>query len=298
MLRRSDRSRIDEYGYCTLHDFRLNSLSAGEPFFERDVLAYYDGRLVTLCGFPLEDQEAVSYEVIRDLAVAWVADRGAEAIVYVGPGSVDLRKLGSFGLRVVSRLRATRLSGEVVIDCSESDASARLSRVYRRSVRLPFTIVHRRPGIIASEHFKLIETVYRRWPITPYLAELAFALPAILRLPRTHIIEARQSSRLCGFVVLHRAFVKSLTGVLIAADEAADGVSDFLYAAMVDYATSSGARGVNVGASPTHGQFVFKQKWGASSVPPYSYVRWARGPLSRRQHVTWGSRLVRLQATT
>lgn len=295
MLTRDQRRRIEIGGLCTLHDYWLNSLWAGEPYFEDGLLAYYDGRLVTLCGFPLRDEPIAADSVYRRVAREWVRDRGAEAIDFLGPKPVSFRHLGKEGLRSVTEEKPYHISGELLINCTTNSGTIFRRRVYRRSRAQNFDLTLRRGGIVSAEHFRLVEMFYRRRALTAYLAEIAFVLPAVLRSRRVQLIEARRDGRLCGLGVMHKPFDDIAVGLFMMGDHQATGVCDFLYAAMVEEARRLGAKSLNVGPSPSVGHFEFKVKWGGEQkVPPYYFVRWARGTLARRNHSSWGPRLIRL----
>lgn len=295
MLTRQQSRLIRERGVCTLHDYWVSSLVSGEPFYEDGVLAYYDGRVVELCGFPLRGGPAPGADVLRALSERWVG-RGADAVLYMGPDALQFRWLDELGYRRVERYGGDAISAELVIDCAERAGGIFSTRTYRRARAMGFASSVGRGGIVSAEHLRLVEGFYQLRQMSGYLAEIAFALPAVLRSPRVHLIDARHDGRLCGFVVLHKAFADLVVALFLAHDNRTPGVCDFLYAAMLDQASAMGASGVNIGPSPTRGHYGFKRKWGGEpAVPPYHLVRWARGQLAKRLYASWGPRLVRLR---
>jgi hypothetical protein len=295
MLTRKQISLLDEKGISTLHDFRINSLIAGEPFMQDGVLSYFDGRLVTVCGFPLRGEGVIEQNTLRNLSKYWITKRSAEGIIYIGSQSLDLRCLRASGLRRDERFKGQDFSAELVIKCNGSSEEISKHRFYRRACSRGFESTVKTGGILSAEHLKLIERFYSLREITCYLAEMAFALPAVLRSKRVSLIEARQNGRLCGFLALHECFKDMLVALFLYHDHQTPGVSDFLYGEMLRYARRFGAATVNVGPSPTRGHYNFKLKWGGeSAVPPYYLVGWMRGRLRLRSHKSWGPRLVRL----
>jgi len=295
MLTRKQISLLDEKGISTLHDFRILSLTAGEPYLEDGVLSYFDGRLVTACGFPLRGAALIEETSLRDLSKYWIKERSAEGIIHIGPQSLDLRCLRAFSLRRVEKFRGQNFSAELMIKCNGNSDEVFKHRFYRRSCSRGFKSTVKTGGILSAEHLKLIETFYSRREITCYLAEMAFAIPAVLRSRRVSLIEARQNGRLCGFLALHESFKDMLVALFLYHDHQTPGVSDFLYGEMLRYASRLGAASVNVGPSPTRGHYNFKLKWGGeSAVPPYYLLGWMRGRLRLRWHKAWGPRLVRL----
>ena len=296
MLRKRDCTLIHRKGICTTHDYWFNSLIVGEPHLQKEVITYYDGRVATICGFPLNGSTFNSADC-RDLAVEWVKERGAESVVFVGPRQVNLKALTGAGLRLVAEEQPFGPSAELVIDCTNEPSSVFSRRLYRRSRSLDFDLKVRDGGLVSAEHFRLIEMFYRERRLTAYLAEAAFAIPAVLRSQKVRLLEARREQKLCGFVAFHKPFHDIAIGLFMMTDSRVPGICDFLYSVMLEESQRAGALRLNVGPSPSVGHFNFKLKWGGVvAVPPYYYAQWGRGSLARRFHVSWGPRLVRLKA--
>lgn len=294
MLTRRDAERVRQRGFATLHDFWATSLVSGEPFLEDGLVSYFDGREATVCAFALRGEPTPTDETLRGAALKWAAERGAESLVIIGPRPFDSRRLGREGFRRVIKYHRGPMSSDLFIRCAGQDGAARL-RAYKRAGLSGFEARTRAGGIATAEHLALIERFYRQRQLSTYLAEYAFAVPAILRARRVRLVEAWRDGRLRGFVALHMPFADACVGLLLAHDDETEGVSDFLYARMLDCARRLGAHYVNVGPSPTVGHYEFKRKWGGEAfAPPYHLVQWARGHLARRQHSAWGPRLVRL----
>lgn len=295
MLNRDESRRIKREGLSTLHDYWFNSLFAGEPYFEDGLLAYYDGRIVTLCGFPLRGESPVDDSVYHRVACKWVRDRGAEAVIFLGPRPVSFRVLSKEGLRRVAEEPPHRIDGELLIDCASDSGSVFRRRVYRRARAQDFDLTLRKGGIVSAEHFQLVEMFYRERELTAYLAENAFVLPTVLRSRRVQLIEARKNGRLCGFAAMHKPFADTAVGLFMMSNHRVTGVCDFLYGVMLEQAIRLGASSLNVGPSPSLGHFNFKVKWGGKlAIPPHYFVLWARGNLARRCHTSWGPRLIKL----
>jgi hypothetical protein len=295
MLTRSESQRIRREGLSTTHDYWFNSLFAGEPFVQDGLIVYYDGRIVSLCAFPMRNTTKLDAVVCRQIAHRWVSERGAEGVIFVGPRSVDFAVLAKLGLRKTWEEKPRRISAELFIDCSDRERSAFNRRLFRRSRALGFEVCVRTGGIISAEHFRLVERFYAERQLTAYLAEVAFVLPAVLRSEKVRIIEARQAGYLHGFVAMHKPFCDTAIGLFMMCNQQVPGVSDFLYSVMLEQAYALGASYLNVGPSPSSGHFNFKLKWGGEpKVPPYYFVQWGRGHLSRRFHTSWGPRILRL----
>jgi hypothetical protein len=295
MLTSDQRQRIEKHGLSTLHDYWFNSLFAGEPYFQEEMLAYYDGRVVTLCGFRLRDAPAIDDATCCQLARYWVREHGAESVIFIGPHPVDFSVLAEEGFRRVVEERPERIAGELFIDCTNHPGSVFARRVYRRARAMEFELTLGNGGIVSADHYRLVEQFYQKRRMTGYLAEIAFALPTIFRSARIQLLEATKNGRLCGFIAMHKPFTDTAVGLFLASDRKVIGVCDFLYGCMLELAREWGATTLNLGPSPTRGHFNFKVKWGGKiGVPPYYFVQWSRGSLARRFHTSWGPRLVRL----
>jgi len=295
MLTRSESRQIEHDGFSTLHDYWLNSLFAGEPFLQDGVLVYYDGRIATICGFSLRNKQAIEPALCRRVAQEWVTNRGAENIIFIGPGRVDFCCLSKVGLRKVWEEHPRPISAELFIDCTEQADSIFQRRVYKRARSLAFELTIRRGGIVSAEHFHLIETFYAERRLTAFLAEVLFMLPVLLRSSRVRLIEARKEGRLCGFAMVHKPFCDTASGLFMMCNHSNRGVSDFLYSVMLEQTLALGASSLNLGPSPSPGHFNFKMKWGGEAkVPPYYFVQWGRGVLGRRFHTSWGPRILHL----
>ena len=296
MLGNAEVLRVETSGISVGHDYWTMSLSAGEPFLEDGVLAYDDGRLVTIWAFPLRGDFYPTRASLQAMCTRWIVARGAEAICIVSPHPVGTAFLRGHGFRRTYWQYRTVSSAELFLDCSEGQGSAFHLSAYRRARFLGFEAVVRCGGIVPADYFKLIEHFYDVAGVNCYLADLAFTLPAILRSSRAHIIEARSGETLSGFVVLHKPFRDVAVALFLAHDHSSRGVSDFLYSKMIEHARSLGARSINVGPSPSIGHHRFKRKWGGRpGIPPFHLEEWARGIMARRVHTSWGPRLVRLQ---
>jgi hypothetical protein len=295
MLTRDQRRKIYLNGISTFHDYWFMSLYAGEPFFEDGALAYYDGRLVRLYGFPLRGEPPIEDSSLRRLVMCWASERGAEAIVYVGPRPLNLNFLGNFGFwRTVIKPRRT-ISAELIIDCTRDPGNAFETRSFKRSRTMVFETKIQTGGIVLAEHLQLIEKFYRSQEITPYFADVAFAIPALLRSDRVEIIEVRKDGCICGLLALHKPFKDMAVALFMAHDHQTAGISDFLFGEMIDHTRQLGVSSTNVGSSPSRGHYNFKRKWGGTpAVPPYYLVKWARGQLAESFYPTWGPRLVDL----
>lgn len=295
MLTNRETRSIKEKGIAVLHDYGICSLSAGEPFLESGELTYFDGREATICGFPLRGAETRPSIQQRERVRYWVAEGGAESVVYFGPAPIDLDFLADLGLRRVWWQARNQIGAELVADCVEDPRNIDGGKPYRSVRARKFEAEFRTAGILPSEYLSLVEQFFARNDLSPYLANLSFSISALLRSPGMRLVGARRGTELAGFATLHKPFRDIAVAGCLFHDGVTSGVSDFLYAELLALGYKIGARFVNLGSSPTRGVYRFKQKWGGQPiVAPYYAVRWARGRLALRWFSSWGPRLVRL----
>lgn len=295
MLTRGQIRLIRRSGISTFHDYWLTSLSSGEPFFENDILSYFDGRFVTICACRFRNRPAIPVEALNQVILKWADIREVQGLAVIGAQLPDLHLLSKYGFRKTYEEESGELSAELLIDCSRRADTIFNQRTYRRSSKLGFDAVIRSGGLVSAEYLKLIELFYSVRDITCYLADVAFTLPALLRSNRIIFVEARKNGKLCGFVGLHKAFNNIAVAFFLTHDHQTPNVCDFLYAKMLDQARELGAESINIGSCPTSGHYKFKRKWsGTQGGDEYNYAEWSRGLLARRLYKTWGPRIVRL----
>ena len=283
--------RLRQLGHASLHDIWFHSLYLGEPLMCCGVLAYFDGRAVTIIGHPLDTCPPHSRSELSAIAFAWAECESVESIEFVGPECVDFRCLHKAGFTRTMSVPRSRISAEMSINCTAS-ADLFSTQTFRRAMARPFSVAHKKADFMTAQQFSLVERFYRIRKRSGYLAATAVAWPAAFRLEDVTLIEARAGERLAGFVALHHAFRDTAVGIFMAHDDTPH-VADFLYAQMLCHGRESNLQAINVDSSPTVGSFRFKQKChGKPCVPPYYFTRWSRGLMTRRVHSGWGARLL------
>lgn len=277
MLSDAQKTIIRRCGVATMHDYRVVSLSSGEPFLEESALWYYDGRTLTICAQPLRDRPAAEDRALRDRVRRWISDCRVDSILYVGSSPLSFPHLEACGyIRQSVRARIPR-SAELFLPVHANRCPPRLRRMIRRATLNGFSARHRRGGVIDARHLILTEQFYRKLPLTEYLAELVISLPAVMTSRDTTLLEAWEGETMRGFVTVHEPFDAVSVATFIAHD-GSPGVSDFLYAQLLDHALRAGSEFINVGPSPSSGHYRFKLKWcGVPLVPPYYAALWRRG---------------------
>lgn len=295
MLTIAQRDRIRQDGYCSYHDVELWAHTEGEPFLVDDLVYYFDGRRLFLCGYSLTRSEKNIIEHVKALARHCYRLLPVESLIYCGPRDISFRQVCPHRHRLIAKMRAEAIGAELLVDCEGPLASSRSIRSTRLLDRLGMEVRAIRGGACSLEarHRSLIEQFFANREITPYLLDMAFLLPVMMWLEKVVWLEALIRGELCGLAVISDAFVTADLAVFMATDPARTHVSDCLYAAVLDSARKRGKRYVNLGSSPNAGIFRYKQRWGGEpTVSPYWLCEWSHGDLARASYTSWPSRLV------
>ncbi|GJH18466.1 hypothetical protein CBA19CS22_18010 [Caballeronia novacaledonica] len=293
MLDAIDQKCVFERGTSTMHNAAFHSLYLGEPMLDNGILSYFDGRVVTICGFSVTGNFPDLRKKIIDQVKSWVTGRSVDGVFYIGPEPVSLRILESHGFRRTEVVRRSPLAWEMCLGDAQGLGTIVERRIYRRAASLPFECVFRKDGSFLAQHFSLIELFYRQRETAGYLAATSVAWISAFRLPDVVLVEAWDGTELLGFVALHKSFRDLAVGLFLATN-GRSGVADFLYAKMIEFCLNNGVHAINLDASTSPGQMRFKQKWGAKPlVPPAYCAQWVKGTLSRRNDISWAARLRR-----
>ena len=294
MLTPSARDLVRAQGYSGHHETRLCSIVEGEPFLQEGLLYYFDGRMLLLCGYPLDRREQNLAERVRDVARDCLRRHPAEVLWYCGPVRASLSCVCPSRFRPVGTARPLVTDSELVLDCTLAPRSRRLRQWLRSARPLAFSLARRRwPDFaLQAAHYALIDHFFSSREMTAYLYDLAFKVPVMASLNAVEWFEAWQGERLTGVAAVIDAFTDMDVAVLLAVNAAVPGVSDFLYAAMRDSARERGKRFLNLGPSSSEGHYLFKRKWGAAPVAdPCWWQGWGAGELARRDYPSWPARL-------
>ncbi len=290
MLSGQDRVTLCARGSHTSHDHWFSSLLYGEATLDCSNMAYFDGRHLLLCAYPAGEQVIHTHSALAKWTRDWVRATNAEAVVLCAPCCPDLRALAREGLDRYHTWRPHGRGVELIARCAGQGDE--LKSRQRRAMKARFKFGVSRGGYVAMDKLRVIERFQRVTGPSPYLAALTSAWVAILLDSRVHFMEARrEDGSLAAFIALHQPFARGGNAVAMAREPNAPGVTDFLYAHMIDYGASIGLDWINLGPSVTDGQHLFKKKWAVPSEwPAFSLTEWRKPSLMRRRHLLWGPR--------
>ena len=290
MLSDQDKARLHGLGSHTSHDHWFSSLLYGEATLDHANTVYFDGRHLLLCAYPVGGEAIQERAALARWTRDWVRSTDAEVVVLCAPRCPDLRLLAGEGLERFHTWPADKRGQELIARCPSPDSGT--DRRRRRAMKAPFTFRATRGGQLDVDKLRAIERFQRVTGATPYVAALTAAWMAILFDPRVHFLEAwRDDKSLAAFIALHQPFARGGVALAMTRELDAPGVTDFLYAHMIEYGSGIGLDWINLGSSATQGQHAFKQKWAAPSEwPAFALTEWRRPALMRRRHVLWGPR--------
>jgi hypothetical protein len=290
VLSKCDATWLYEHGAATLHDAELTSLTAGEASLDGGILSYFDGRLLMVVGDAYRGTESPGATALTQFIRDRSANQAVEAVYFIGPDPVNLRFLRATGFKRLESIRRSPQGAEMFIPCRK----VQRERVFCRASRLPLEARVAESTLLTARHLRLVEELFTSRPLTCFLEEMALAMSGMLRLPETLRIEAWSDGALVGFILIRKPFRDVALAPFMTHDRLTPRVCDFLYANAVIESDRLRATHLNVGASPSRGQFFFKSKWhGIAGAPTYSCL-WIRKVIARGYNYGWGPRLVGL----
>lgn len=290
MLSDQDKAALFGLGSHTSHDHWFSSMLYGEATLDQANTVYFDGRHLLLCGYPVGKDMPMERGALAQWTRDWVRRTAAEVVVVNAPYCPDLRALAREGLERYHTWRPDERGLELIARCRAPCGEPNPQQ--RRAMKLPFSFKVTQGGQLDVEKLRVIERFQKVMGANPYTAAVAAAWMAILLAPRVHFLEAwRQDDSLAAFIALHQPFERGGVALAMARELDAPGVTDFLYAHMINYGSTIGLDWVNLGPSATRGQYLFKKKWATpSGWPAFSLTEWRRPSLMRRRNMLWGPR--------
>ena len=274
---------IKQHLYSSDHDYFFFSNSLGEPFFQRDVLYFYDGETLTLVGFLLDNSlgRMEVFERLQDIALAHVTTRTVHFINYYGPWPLDFGQPldKDFELRYMSSPDIYNVDLFIDLD----DPRVLRTRNARDSIRKAqhngFVSSIGKQSFLGYEHINLTRKLVSHSQLE--LSDATYYANALSLIKSEHsvLFEARLAQELVGFAVAHEFFSRKPFLTVVCLDEAIKGVSDFLYATIINHFIAGGARRLGLGYSIHEGLFRYKSKWGGvkSNAPFYQFQWMNRG---------------------
>jgi len=263
MLSRSQENRLWRHGLTYLHDAASLKILLGEPTLLNGLLCYHDGRVVTLCGYPLRDEVPGpdSYELAARSLMTDV--QPFEALALVGPWRMESLP----DKELVSCMESSsRLLADLFLTLD--DYSFRNIRAFKQARRREGlrTVVDRERGF-SAHHLRLLEHfLASRWSedleSNLNLMEYAVSLWPLAALRQAEMINIYEGSRLCGFSIWRHAFRDVGIGSFIMTD-GTPYASDALVSASLESARRRNISFFNLAPSLSYGQYRFKVKWKA-----------------------------------
>jgi hypothetical protein len=294
MLDRSELTRIQDCFSVYDQEWRYYRGFLGEPFLVADCIVYFDGQMLYICGFPLDDP-------FRELSVddiVGIAERFSKhplgGINVWGrlpdlPPELMLSRGRAFLLQPVGP-NYEEDAGEHVLDLSAFDYSrlpkARKGLRRARQAGLSAEVVTRE--YLSAEHIALLRRFMETHHLSTVHAGCYLSIQQLLQEPATRVIESYLDDETVGFKVLVRSGETAATAICGFYNSArVVGASDISMATCIDYCREQGVSRLHLGYSATPSLAAFKEKWGATLTGPaykegfYYLTDSARGTFER-----------------
>lgn len=300
MLACSDVDRLSKQFYAYDHDWRFYWSFLGEPFLIGDLLVYFDGTILYIAAFPLDDPKRVVRErEVADIASlsqfracrcvdVWGRFEAPDAIVV---GSTVLERFDESGYDANPIASVIDVSGFDLGDHREARKAVNRARNKRYSSR-----ASNADGLTARQ-IVLIEEWRRDHDLGPIAVSIAAAIPAYVRWNNVETIEATLGDDVVGFGLV--SFVAPHAAVLSQSFllKSPGGVAgDVVFHGAISLCKQRGVRELHVGYSSTDSLIRFKKKWGALPRARFREAFYAVDDqiedLVSRQRFLWQRRLV------
>jgi hypothetical protein len=274
MLAERDINRIRSEFQLFDHNWRFYSSFLGEPFLVGDLLTYFDGAILYVCGFPLGDclrtiSQAEIERVLREREF-----RGVSMVDIWGrlPDSLDLVRPfdGEPMQRVQFEEYAPNICDLAIPITSfsfDTHPKARLRRNSGRNRNIEVTVTKR--DRLTFEHMHLISGWFAQHDVSMPHASMALSTAAYVGDPDVSVFEAYLEGTLRGFAVV--AFAAEAHAIVVQGfyDNIRGGrVADAVMSKMIEESTARGVLWLHLGYSMTEGLRQFKRDWGATWEGP------------------------------
>ena len=273
MIDDKTQSLIFERAYGYDHNFNFYQQALGEPFFEEDIIIYYDYNNKTLFipFFPLNNNFNYIEKRINNI----VQNHSPEIIIYWGYINLAHIKILGYNLLV------DRYFDEYDVDATIkiSDFSLERNKIIKKTIEnIEETIIKIEiKGIkkLKKEHLIIIKDFFdNHKSVDSFDTHLINSLRKILHLPTIKIVEARKDSTLVGFAILDMTLPNLPIDLFGFYNKNLKGISSILYLKIIEYCKKSGADYLNLGNTINKGLFDYKKKWGCIFSKPIDSNVW------------------------
>lgn len=271
MLDDGDKARIAAGFSVFEHDWRFYSGFLGEPVLLGDILTFFDGDMLYVCGFRLGAPDSVLTQAeLRAIVSQHPHGHTARAVDVWGPVSVDAElAVGARKLPMVSRESYSAFDSIAPLkpDFFQTQASARLARNSTLNHGLRRQIVER--AELDARHLAIVREWRDHHEVDPVVGAISATVPGFCRADDVFVVEVYEAELLVGFGVLHA--VSPTRSVLLQCyitREHGHRVGDAVMAGAIEKSIELGVSFLHLGYSFSQGLLDFKRKWGATLEGP------------------------------
>ncbi len=268
-ISQTDRVFIEAHAYTYDHNFSFYSLILGEPFFRNGLIHYFDGRLLSICTYLVEENSnKVNEESLRMTILDIISFFEPEAIDIWGPYSDVYILPVPEGWLHHPLANPEEFHRDIVILLPSFNPSKvphlhkSISYAEKNGVR----IVAQRLGQLSARHITLLEGLAVR-PDVHLFDRIFYSTIAYWSIiSRPLAFEAWRDNELLGYLILDESLPNLPICLAVFAVRKPAVVSDILYNAMFHYCIRVGYQRISLGHSYNEGLYTYKEKWGQSLV--------------------------------
>jgi hypothetical protein len=287
MLSDEESNFIKNDLYSSDHDYYFWSHLLGEPFLYDDILYYFDGKTLSIIGFPFDKEFSIGI-VTRKIAegIKWWSNK-AELfyICYLGPSNIKLGNiLGKTFYRYYFQ-EPSRYNVDVFLNLRHPqllktrNAKESISKVKRHGYATK--IRHRE--FLTYQHINLLRQLILDHPM--FMDDLSALITSVSLVNNkfTTFFELEIDGNLVGFIMAHEFYEHKPFMQAACFDHTVKGSSDALYSTVIKYYIDKGASWLGLGYSGDEGLYNYKTKWGGyyCSQPIYQ-LAWKKKGIRER----------------
>lgn len=257
MISENVKKIISKKVYNYDHNFNYYSIALGEPFYEEDIITYYDGKLLCIPFFPLNRNLHDVKNQVKNI----INNHNAKIIIYWGTKNLSRMKLNGYKLILTEKFDPYNVDTIIDLNSLYLETRKNLMRELRRAKQNNIVINIRHISMFDREHIKLIKEFLDTHEVDYFNIHLINSLRRILKFKTTKIIEARKDQELIGFSILD-TFLSNMPVYLFGFyNKNYYGLSTMIYFKMIEYSQKNGAVVLNLGYTMHKNLYKYKKKW-------------------------------------
>lgn len=262
MITALEKEVIFKNAYSLEHDFFIDSIFLGEPYFLYDHLIYDDSEIISICGYPLNQNNIDFVDLIENI-FTFFKNR---VIFYWGP-AYDIENILNRGYSLLKIAEQQPFQYDTYIDLQNWSPKSKAKFIISEILpKTDFTCQISSDTILTHQQIALIKEYIKRTELDDLNKEFVLALPLVIRSENIKIFNIFKDNLLQAFFVIDEFLPKQPAYVYGFRKTEADYASDFFMSNAIQYYRKKGYRKFLTGISDTPGILRFKKKWGCKLI--------------------------------